>query len=248
MAARCALLTVALLLLLAAVGALGAGAEGLQPSALRLVVTALLAVLALLFWPGAAHSPGATALRVVVWSVGVAVLAAVALLVAGQPLQTWGKVFSPCALLCLMLVVAHTLAAALEMRLRARGSDTDAARERASRSVAWALVLLGALPLWAGPLAELGAGRHEWLIDGAIAASPLAHLAVASGNDLLRNQWLYQNANLAALRFSYPELAALVGSYAAACVAVTLLCLAWQRRRRPLAGIPPAPSHLETST
>ena len=244
MAARCALLLVALLWLLAAVGAIGAGAESLQPSALRLVVTALLAVLSLLFWPGTAHGPGCTALRVVTWSLGVAVLAAVTLKVAGQPLQPWSKVFSSCALLWLMLVLTHALAAALELRLRARGADADAARERAGHGVAWVLVLLGALPLWAGPLAELAAGRCEGLVDGVIAASPLTHLAVAGGNDLLRNQWLYQHANLAALRFSYPELSVLFWSYAAACLAMALPGLAWQRRQRPQ----PAPPPLETST
>lgn len=230
MAARCALLALALLLLLAAMGAVGAGAEALQPSAQRLAVTAVLALLSLLFWPGAAHSLRGTARRVLAWSVGVAVLAAVTLQLAGQPLQTWNKVFSSCALLCLMLVVAHTLAAALELRMRARGADADAARESAGSNVAWALALLGALPLWAGPLAEVVSGRHEWLIDALIAASPLTHLAVASENDLLRNQWLYQHANLAALPVLYPELHAVLAAYAAAGLA--LLALALARRRR----------------
>ena len=34
----------------------------------------------------------------------------------------------------------------------------------------------------------------------------LNNLAVATGNDLLRNQWFYQHSNLAGLRFDYPGL------------------------------------------
>ncbi len=82
------------------------------------------------------------------------------------------------------------------------------AREAAGRSAAVALALLGALPLWLGPVAETLSARHDWAIDAVVGASPLTHLAVASGNDLLRNQWFYQHANLAALLFSYPGLGA----------------------------------------
>ena len=253
------MLLVAMLLLAAALGAIGAGAESMQPSALRIAVTAVLAALSLLFWPGAAHAhmhvAKHTALRVLGWSLAVALLAAVTLRVAGQATQTWPKILGACALLWLMLVVAHALAAALEWRLRSQGVerqgvDSHAAREDAGRSVAVAMLLLGALPLWLGPLAELASPRHEWAIDAAIAASPLTHLAVASGNDLLRNQWLYQHANLAALQFSYPALAMLAWCYALAGLALALALLAWSWLRRGLrqAGTPPTPFDIERAT
>ena len=102
----------------------------------------------------------------------------------------------------------------------------------AGRTVAIGLALLGALPLWLGPVGELLSDRHEGLIDAVIAVSPLTHLAVASGNDLLRNPWFYQHANLAALKFSYPGLAELAAAYAAVTAFVAMLALAaWGLQR-----------------
>ena len=110
-------------------------------------------------------------------------------------------------MLMLILLVTHAVAAGLEGRLRGQSGDAETAREMAGRAAALALALLGSLPLWLGPAAELLAGRHPWIIDAVVGMSPLTHLAVASGNDLLRNQWFYQHSNLAALQFSYPSLA-----------------------------------------
>ena len=70
----------------------------------------------------------------------------------------------------------------------------------AGRTVALVLALLGSLPLWLGPAGELLSGRQPWIIDAIVGMSPLTHLAVASDNDLLRNEWLYQHSNLAALQ------------------------------------------------
>jgi len=69
--------------------------------------------------------------------------------------------------------------------------------------------------------------------------SPLTHLAVASGNDLLRNPWFYQHSNLAALQFSYPSLAELILSYGLAFLALALIPLASRWTRRPVASEPP---------
>ena len=55
-----------------------------------------------------------------------------------------------------------------------------------------------------------------------MAVSPLTHLAVASGNDLLRNQWFYQHSNLAGLRFDYPRLAPVMTAY---CLLAAVLLL-----------------------
>ena len=100
----------------------------------------------------------------------------------------------------------------------------------AGRAAALALALVGSLPLWLGPACELLSGRHPWIIDAAIGISPLTHLAVASGNDLLRNQWLYQHSNLAALQFSYPGLADVAVAYAAVLLLLVLFPLASRQR------------------
>jgi hypothetical protein len=139
-------------------------------------------------------------------------------------------------MLLLILLVTHAVAAGLEGRLRTRSADAETAREMAGRAAAFALALLGSLPLWLGPAGELLAGRHPWIIDAVVGMSPLTHLAVASGNDLLRNQWFYQHSNLAALQFSYPSLAELILSYALASLALALIPLASGRPWRRIDG------------
>jgi hypothetical protein len=204
-----------LLATLLTVAAFEAGSAEVQPSAQRVLVTALVAVLAAVFWPGVAARPVRTALRVVVWSLAAALLAAVLLWLFGQGLQRAAGVATSCAMLLLMLLVVHGLAAVLQPLLASADEGSPGAPGDAGLLVAWCLVLLGSVPLWMGPVAELVSARHAWAVDAVIAASPLTHLAVASGNDLLRNTWLYQHANLAARPFSYPELPALVGTYTA---------------------------------
>jgi hypothetical protein len=242
--ARWGMLFVATMLILAAVGA---RADDLQPSALRVLVTAVVGLLSVLFWPGVAATAARTAWRVVVWSAAAALLPAVALRVTGQAMQPFPKILSSCGMLLLILLVTHALAAVLEARLRAGPAGAHGAREAAGRTLAMALVLLGTLPLWAGPLAELLSGRHEWAIDAAIAASPLTHLAVASGNDLLRNQWLYQHANLAGLQFSYPGLLEVGAFYASACLVLALGAFAFGRPRRGIADTLTSHQPLEKS-
>ena len=70
-AARSAMLAVSMLVVLAA---FGAGSEQWQPSALRLLVTAVVGLLAPLFWPGSAATVGRTAARIVGWSAVAAAL------------------------------------------------------------------------------------------------------------------------------------------------------------------------------
>ena len=235
-AARWAVLFVAALGVLAA---FGVNAHALQPSALRVTVTAALALLAPLFWPGCAATRARTALRVVAWSAAVTCLAAAALRMLGDPAQALAQMLGACTVLMPVLLSTHALAAGLEALLaRRQGASDDArsAREIAGRAAATVLAVLGSLPLWLGPTGELLAGRHPWLIDAIVGASPLTHLAVASGNDLLRNPWFYQHSNLAALQFSYPGMTAIAASYAAACVALALVAFASSGPRRPGAG------------
>lgn len=238
------MLPVATVLVLAAVVA---RADDVQPSALRVLVTAVVGVLSVLLWPGVAALPARTAWRVVAWSAAAALWAALALRVTGQAMQPYPKILSSCLMLLLIVLVANALAAALEIRLRRGSADAHGAREAAGRTVAMALVLLGSLPLWAGPLAELLSGRHEWAIDAAIGASPLTHLAVASGNDLLRNQWLYQHANLSGLQFSYPGLLEVGAFYASACLLLALGAFASGRRQRSDADANPSHHSQEKS-
>ena len=230
-AARWATLAVASMLILAA---FGATATELQPSALRVAVTAIIGLIAPLFWPGNAATPARTALRIAAWSAAVACLAAILLRIAGNPFQPFARILAACGMLLLILLVTHAVAAGLEVRQVNQTGDADSAREIAGRAAALALAIVGSLPLWLGPACELLAGRHPWIIDAAIGISPLTHLAVASGNDLLRNQWLYQHSNLAALQFSYPDLSDLTVAYASVVLLLVLIPLAFLRRRRPI--------------
>lgn len=245
MAARAAMLLVAAWLVLAAIGVIGViddTATDLPPSAQRLAVTAVLAGLAPLFWPGNAVTPMRTALRIAAWSAAVACLAAILLQTLGNAAQPAGRILASCAMLMLILLLTHAVAAGIEARLRGQSGQAQNAREMSGRMVAIALTVLGSLPLWLGPVAELLAKRHAWIIDAALGISPLTHLAVASENDLLRNQWFYQHANLAALQFSYPSVAELALGYASVgCVLalialIPLIPLMLRRRQRPAAG------------
>jgi hypothetical protein len=231
--ARCAMLAVASVLVLAA---FSATATHLQPSALRVAVTAVIGLIAPLFWPGRAGTHASTALRIAAWSAAAACLAAITLVVAGSPAQRFAGVLAACGMLMLIMIVTHAVAAGLEGRLRRQTTDAQAAREMSGRVAALALALLASSPLWLGPASELLAGRYPWIIDAVVGVSPLTHLAVASGNDLLRNQWFYQHSNLAALRFSYPSLADLAVAYASVSLVLVLFTLASLRRERPAPG------------
>lgn len=212
----------------------------LPPSGQRVVVAAAVALLAPLLWPGVGNTPARTALRVLSWSAVAALGMVCAVLVTAwlpgpaawalQPVLLTGSV------LLALLLLAHALAALLQAHWGRAARSPAVAREMAGRTVALLLALLAAVPLWLGPLAEVLSRQHDGVVDAVIGASPLTHLAVASGNDLLRNQWLYQHSNLAALPFAYPHLASLAGFYATACALLALAAWAWLRRAGPLSG------------
>ena len=228
------MLLVAALSILTAWGA--TSAHG-QPSSLRVEVTAVFGLLAPLFWPGRAAAASATALRVVTWSAAAAAPAAIFLL--ALPGQRWDRVASACAMLMAILVLVHAAAAALERRWRASSGDARGACELAGRATASALAALGTLPFWLGPVAESLSARHPGVVDLVVGVSPVVHLAVAGGNDLLHQPWLYEHSNLAVLAVSYPELGTLAGGYAAACAALAIVAFASQRRRSPANPIEP---------
>ena len=72
----------------------------------------------------------------------------------------------------LVLILTHALAAMLEGRWRRLSADAQSCRELAGRTVVLVLALLGSLPLWLGPAAELLSARHDWVIDATLVMSP----------------------------------------------------------------------------
>ena len=230
-AIRWAALAAATVAILAAFGATG---TDLQPSALRVAVTAIVGLLAPLFWPGRGATATRTALRIAGWSLAAVCLAAIALLFGGNQNQPFARILPACAMLMLILLVTHAFAAGLEGRWRAESADAESTPGLAGHAAAIVLAFLGSAPLWLGPAGELLARRHAWIIDAIIGMSPLTHLAVASGNDLLRNAWFYQNANLAALQFSYPGPSDIILFYCAVALVLAVIRLASMRPRSPV--------------
>ena len=241
-AIRWTVLAVAAVPILAAFVAPG---PDLQPSALRVAVTAIVGLLAPLFWPGRGATTARTTLRIAGWSLAAACLAAIALRFAGNHGQPFARILPACAMLMLILLVIHALAAGLEGRWIGQSADMESAREMAGGTAAIVLAFLGSVPLWLGPAAELLARRQAWIIDAVIGVSPLTHLAVASGNDLLRNPWFYQHANLAALQFSYPNLADIILFYGTVALTLAVIPLASRRLRRPVENDHPIPLKIE---
>ncbi len=176
-----------------------------------------------------------TVLRVAGWSLAATCVAAIALRFTGNG-QTFARTLPVCGMLLLILLVTSSAAARLE-RFLGKSRNAECSRETAGRTTTIALALLGALPLWLGPAAELLASREPWLVDALIGASPLTHLAVASGNDLLRNPWFYQHANLAALRFSYPGLTEIALLYGTLAVTLALVSLVPAKLRLARGGV-----------
>ncbi|MEP7138520.1 MAG: hypothetical protein ABI745_02760 [Caldimonas sp.] len=229
------MLLVAALSMLAALGAMSA--QG-QPSLLRLEVAAVMATLAPLLWPGTGARSEGTATRVVGWSLAATTLAAAVIVAIAGFAQPALPVFLLCAMLLAILIIVHAAIAFVEHRWRQGWGDADGARELAGRAVALAFVIVSTLPFWFGPIAQVVSVRHPRVIDLAVALSPITHLAVASGSDVLRATWFYEHSNLSALRVSTPEPAELAWSYGSACAALAIYAIA-RRRRRFVAG--PAP-------
>jgi hypothetical protein len=222
-AARWAMLLATALLTLVAAGAM---APDLQPAARRVMVAAVVGLLAPAFRPGIAATVPRTLWRLALWVTASAGLAAIVLRWLGPPAQPMMPDLRVCAMLLLILMTAHTAAVAIETRLRIRSLDEHLARAIAGVAVVAALALLGSLPLWLGPAAELLSAHDHGAIDAALGMSPLFHLGVAVANDLLRNDWFYQHSNLAGLPFSYPDLAGTAWVYAAASSMLMLVVLA----------------------
>lgn len=224
-----AMLAVTATLMLAA---LSPAASDLQPSAQRVLVTSVLALIAPLFWPGKAKTPERTALIIIAWSGAVTLLAVLTLLLHRASGQSLTLIVMPCMMLLLIMLVTHAVAAGLEQFMITQSADSDVARGSAGLLASVGLAMLGSMPLWVGPTAELAGEFSATLIDSAIGVSPLTHLAVASGNDLLRNQWFYQHSNLAALRYLYPGMTTVMAAYIAITLTLLLITLAVRLKGR----------------
>ena len=210
-----------------------------QPSALRVLVASVTALVAPLFWPGAADTLLRTALRVVTWSLVCTSGAVLMLLAMGHGRQTLTAVLTVAAMLCIVLAIVHALAAAMEMRLATTETDPQVTRAMAAVISTLLLAVIGAAPLWLGPAAELSTSAHAGAVDGILAASPLTHLAMASGNDLLHNEWLYDHSNLSKLAVSYPGMSSVLGFYASILLALVGIPLAQRHSRRRIPDGPP---------
>ncbi len=218
---RWALLLLIAASMLAAIGTLG-GEE--QPAALRLAVAAAIGTLAPLFWPGPADSARGTTRRVLLWSAMSTAAAALLAALLGGLRGPAAALAATLGLLLLMLITVHAITAWLGVAF---------ATGTAGVSAVAAVVLTGSVPLWAGPAAELLSRSHPGALDLAVDASPLTHLAVVGGNDLLRNEWFYRHSNLAALPVSYPEPLPIFVAYAAAALAALVSAHVLLRRREP---------------
>ena len=193
-------------------------------SSRRLMVVGLFATLAPLFWSGPA-----SALRVLGWSLGVGTIAALLLAALRIPGVEAGA--AACLQLSLLMITAHAIAGVAEA-LGARVLGHRCAIP--GNAIALVLLLVAALPLWLGPAAELSLADHPGFVEVVVAVSPLTHLALASGNDLFHQPWLYQYANLATFRFDYPPVGSVLGAYAvvAGLLLATVAALArWPRAK-----------------
>lgn len=202
-----------------------------------LLVTAVPALLAPLFAASAAGLervlsclPG--------WACSTALLASLSWLSAGRlPLD---RLPGP-LLVALGIVLVTGLARLVLARALAAAGAAATAADESARWLATALLwLLAAAPLWLGPLADLAAHNGPATPEAVVAMSPLVHLAVAAGQDLLRSQWLYAHSSLGSLQFDYPSVTAIAAGYAATAGVLALLAFILSRRMTTHLPVPSA--------
>ena len=177
--------------------------------------------------------PGATRLatlpaHVLAWALGTSLLASTVWLAAGGWPPSHSIVPS---LFALGLVVTARLATIVASAVLRNSSMADAAADEWARWLAAAMLwLLAAAPLWLGPLADLQAREGTDAAEAIVAASPLVHLGLATGQDVLRTQWFYANSSLGSLQFDYPSLTSVALGYACAAAVLALLAVGFARR------------------
>jgi len=201
------------------------------PPATRLLLAVATPVLLLpLFSNEAARTSKAFAAGTAGWVCSTLLLGVVAILYGAR---TATAQLAPLLMVALGIVVVTRLAASATSRLlQIAGLDEPAAREWARWLAATTLWLLAIAPLWLGPLAALGAESGLERSSAIVAASPLVHLGVAAGQDLLRTQWWYAHTSFGSLQFDYPSLAAIARAYVATALALTALNFAIKESAR----------------
>jgi hypothetical protein len=211
---------------------LAAPAAKLSPSGALLLVMSVAVLAGLMLWPGAVSGSGVPEVWLGTWSaacVGIGALAAAALL---DSRIDWGQLLSTTLVGFLVLLACLscvTLVAAIPKR---RNAAEVREFEPARWTVAALLALAAAAPLWAGPFAEGNLARWPQAVEATVAVSPLTHLAVAAGNDLLRNDWMYAHSSLGSLQFSYPGLPGILTTYLVLCTALLAAGRVLRARRR----------------
>jgi hypothetical protein len=239
-------LAAALLALALAAGAVLAVAHAALPDAAPSLRTLLAAaaptLLAPLFWPGLAT---AHLWRGLGYATGVGAIALLGTLALNAERQLWSTTFAAAGVAAIIAFGSHGVAGSLQLALDRRVAGAPA-REAAVLATALALWLLAAAPVLLAPLAESHPSSFSsspWFGDALLAVSPLTQLAVAAGNDLLRNDWFYAHSALAGMPVSYPHL----GLALPACLALGALPAALERRRRPLLATSSVHAVLESS-
>jgi hypothetical protein len=201
--------------------ALGIAGPDTPPATRLLLAVAAPVLLVPLFCGEAARTSTALAASIAGWICATLLLVVAAVLYGARPATAQ---LAPLLLVALGIVVVTQLAArAVTRLLQAAGLDETAAREWARWLVAAILWLLATAPLWLGPLAALGAEAGPARSSAIVAASPLVHLGVAAGQDLLRTQWWYAHTSFGSLQFDYPSLAAIARAYVATALVLAAL-------------------------
>jgi hypothetical protein len=207
---------------------LGIAQDDVAPSIRVVTVATLPALLAPLFGRDADGTPGTLGGSVATWLLATLLLTGLAALASGAALPVT-RLPAP-LLVALGVVLTAALATAAASRgLQIAGAPRETAQEWSRWLVVAALWLLAAAPLWLGPLADLGASTGPGLAEAIVTASPLVHVAVAAGQDLVRTQWFYAHTSLGALPFEYPALPVIAFGYVAAAVILAAVCFLLSR-------------------
>ncbi len=201
--------------------ALGIAGPDTPPATRLLLAVAAPVLLVPLFSGEATRMSTALAASLAGWLCTTLLLVVAAVLYGARPATAQ---LAPLLLVALGIVVVTQLAARAATRLlQVARLDETAAREWARWLVAAILWLLATAPLWLGPLAALGAEAGPARSSAIVAASPLVHLGVAAGQDLLRTQWWYAHTSFGSLQFDYPSLTAIARAYVATSLALAAL-------------------------
>jgi hypothetical protein len=207
---------------------LGIAAPGTPPATRLLLAVAAPVLLVPLFFVEIARTSRALAAAIAGWIVATLLPGVVAVLCGARPATAQ---LAPLLMVALGIVVVTRLTVSIVSRLlQAAGLDEPAAREWARWLSAAMLWLLATAPLWLGPLAALGAEAGPQRSGAIVAASPLVHLGVAAGQDLLRTQWWYAHTSFGSLQFDYPSLVAIARAYAATALALAVVNFVLSRR------------------